>query len=61
MTDVDSWHADLKPDNILSVQGTLKLVDPGFAGFSKTIPERGVIETNIAAMTSTYGKGLSNP
>ncbi|KAL8855594.1 MAG: hypothetical protein Q9178_007786 [Gyalolechia marmorata] len=27
------WHADIKPDNILSVQGKFKLSDPGFAKF----------------------------
>ncbi|KAL8946445.1 MAG: hypothetical protein Q9222_007160 [Ikaeria aurantiellina] len=29
------WHADIKPDNILSIQGKFKLADPGFARFKR--------------------------
>ncbi|OBT55671.1 hypothetical protein VE04_06921 [Pseudogymnoascus sp. 24MN13] len=31
----NGWHADIKPDNILIVQGKFKLADPGFATFVK--------------------------
>lgn len=41
-----SWHADIKPDNILRVHGEFKLADFGFARFSRMtdgnneVPER---------------------
>jgi len=50
------WHADIKPANILSVEGKLKLADPGFAaflrkdGYSSARPE-----TFIYGGTATYG------
>ena len=37
-----SWHADIKPGNILSVQEKFKLADPGFVQFSKD--ERTIID-----------------
>ncbi len=51
---VSSWHADVKPDNILSVQGKFKLSDPGFATFkfkSEQDPEEFLL-----GGTETYGK-----
>ncbi|KAL8820291.1 MAG: hypothetical protein Q9223_001457 [Gallowayella weberi] len=53
------WHADIKPDNILSVQGKFKLSDPGFAKFKKkaeTDPEEFVF-----GGTETYGEAYTNP
>jgi hypothetical protein len=47
------WHADIKPDNILSVQGKFKLSDPGFALFvqkAHDMPKR-----FIQGGTETYG------
>ena len=51
---ISSWHADIKPDNILSVQGKFKLSDPGFAKFvakGEKDPEEFVM-----GGTETYGK-----
>ncbi|KAF7505103.1 hypothetical protein GJ744_001243 [Endocarpon pusillum] len=46
------WHADIKPANILSVQGNFKLADPGFARFEKS-SERD--KTIISGGTTSYG------
>ena len=47
------WHADIKPDNILSVQGRFKLSDPGFAVF---VEKRGKdLEEQVMGGTETYG------
>lgn len=46
------WHADIKPDNILIVQGKFKLADPGFARFEKQAV--GDL-TTIFGGTTTYG------
>jgi serine/threonine protein kinase len=47
------WHADIKPDNILSVKGKFKLADPGFAKFTKrTDKEENVV---LRGGTETYG------
>lgn len=35
-TDLHSWHADIKPDNILRVRNKFKLADPGFANFERS-------------------------
>lgn len=55
-----SWHADVKPDNILSVQGKFKLSDPGFAVF---VEKRGIdLEEYVMGGTETYGnRCLVNP
>ena len=51
------WHADIKPDNILLVQGKFKLADPGFMKFvsqrlnSAEEAEKVIIEGG----TRTYG------
>jgi serine/threonine protein kinase len=50
------WHADIKPDNILSVQGGFKLSDPGFASFvqkADDMPKR-----SIQGGTETYGMSI---
>lgn len=48
-----SWHADIKPDNILIVHGKFKLADPGFVKFVKktTIKPKEVQNGG----TETYG------
>ena len=53
MLTVFSWHADIKPDNIISVQGKFKLSDPGFATF-KTKSEQDPEEFLLGG-TETYG------
>ena len=48
------WHADIKPDNILLVNGEFKLSDPGFAKFiiRKTEDPR----EKVSGGTWTYGE-----
>jgi hypothetical protein len=55
------WHADIKPDNILSVQGKFKLADPGFAKFVKKIKKTHKVlpRQHVLGGTETYGKKLS--
>jgi serine/threonine protein kinase len=49
------WHADIKPDNILWVDGKFKLADPGFAMFIEK--EKGVLpQTEFKGGTETYGE-----
>lgn len=48
------WHADVKPDNILSVQGKFKLSDPGFAKFVRKTDNDP--EAFLLGGTETYGK-----
>ncbi|EXJ58240.1 serine/threonine protein kinase [Cladophialophora yegresii CBS 114405] len=48
------WHNDVKPQNILYVQGVFKLADPGFARFEKQdIESRDA--TDYMGGTSTFG------
>lgn len=50
-----SWHADIKPDNILRVYGEFKLADFGFATFSD-FRQAGQIPTSfIEGGTAAYG------
>ncbi|KAG9195926.1 hypothetical protein G6011_01047 [Alternaria panax] len=51
------WHADIKPDNILSVRGRLKLADFGFSSFAPHIEGHGGSEPTelIRGFTDTYG------
>jgi hypothetical protein len=46
-----SWHADLKPDNVLPFGGAFKLADLGFARFERSDK----VVTNIKGGTRTYG------
>ncbi|KAI0888745.1 uncharacterized protein GGS22DRAFT_196622 [Annulohypoxylon maeteangense] len=48
------WHCDLKPDNILRVDGEFKLADFGFAKFKPKNPG-GVPKQCITGGTETYG------
>ncbi|KAL9633797.1 MAG: hypothetical protein Q9204_003254 [Flavoplaca sp. TL-2023a] len=53
------WHADIKPDNILSVQGRFKLSDPGFAVF---VEKRAMdLEEQVMGGTETYGAPERHP
>jgi serine/threonine protein kinase len=52
------WHADIKPDNILSVQGKFKLADPGFAKFVRKTENVPCI--SVHGGTETYGNSSSN-
>ena len=47
------WHADIKPDNILSVQGKFKLCDPGFAKFIDKTDEDPIV--HLDGGTETFG------
>ncbi|KAH8807981.1 kinase-like domain-containing protein [Xylogone sp. PMI_703] len=47
------WHADIKPDNILSVNGKFKLADPGFALFIKKTD--GIPMGKVTGGAATYG------
>jgi serine/threonine protein kinase len=47
------WHADIKPDNILVVQGKFKLADPGFVKFVKKTNEEP--REQVMGGTETYG------
>jgi serine/threonine protein kinase len=58
MSDKTSWHADIKPDNILIVKHKFKLADPGFARFVRKTEKNSVIgrdSTIIKGATTTYG------
>ncbi|OTA58295.1 hypothetical protein K449DRAFT_397906 [Hypoxylon sp. EC38] len=48
------WHCDLKPDNILRVDGEFKLADFGFAKFKPMNPGR-VPKQYMRGGTETYG------
>jgi serine/threonine protein kinase len=51
------WHADIKPDNILSVDGKFKLADPGFAKFVKMTEKDDIdLKQFVLGGTETYGK-----
>ncbi len=52
---VHRWHADVKLDNILRVQGEYKLADFGFAKFTRRNQGRGVPMLPIDGFTQTYG------
>lgn len=57
MVNIDRWHADVKPDNILSVRGSFLLADFGFARFQKKSTQshdEPALET-LTGGTDTYG------
>jgi len=49
------WHADIKPDNILSVEGLFKLADPGFAAFKKKGLGVPMPKSTVLGGTETFG------
>jgi serine/threonine protein kinase len=53
-----SWHADIKPDNILIVQGKFKLADPGFVKFVKSTG--GTPRELLPGGTESYGRCSTN-
>jgi serine/threonine protein kinase len=58
LADVYSWHADIKPDNILLVRGEFKLADPGFARFKKQKNDQQSTGKDLTVLfggTTTYG------
>jgi hypothetical protein len=62
LADYDSWHADIKPENIIVVRGKYKLADPGFARFKKAAQGKSAAPPQILVHggTDTYGTlGLS--
>ncbi|ELR10225.1 hypothetical protein VC83_08985 [Pseudogymnoascus destructans] len=50
----NGWHAKIKPDNILTVQGQFKLADPGFATFVKKKNTETDPKKVVAGGTETY-------
>ncbi|KAL8998393.1 MAG: hypothetical protein Q9169_002521 [Polycauliona sp. 2 TL-2023] len=57
--ELHGWHADVKPDNILSVQGKFKLSDPGFAVFVEKVGKD--LEECVMGGTETYGAPERHP
>lgn len=53
-----SWHADVKPENILCVYGEFKLCDFGFAKFSDFNWADQVPTSFILGGTAAYGEGM---
>jgi hypothetical protein len=53
------WHGDIKPENILDVEGTYKLADPGEARIKRVRSADSRSDAPRAAMTGgtrTYGE-----
>lgn len=56
-TNINSWHGDIKPDNILLVGEHFKLVDFGFTEFKKVEEEsRDPPRARLRGGTDAYGK-----
>ena len=52
------WHADIKPDNVLYVNGQFKLADPGFAIF---VDKKDGLEPEALFKGGTETYGGSSP
>lgn len=50
------WHGDIKPENILRVNGVFKLADHGEARYEVATNSEYVARTNVSGGTRTYGK-----
>ena len=57
----DSWHADIKPANILEIGDLLKLADPGFAKFKENNKGKGHVDpkTTMRGGTRSFGNAVS--
>jgi serine/threonine protein kinase len=57
MLTTDRWHNDIKPGNIIVVDGEYKLADPGFAKFKRKLEkDPSSIPTIVSeGGTRTYG------
>lgn len=53
-SDMARLHADIKPANILNVQGEFKLGDPGLACFGSGEAETCI---QLLGLTETFGEG----
>jgi hypothetical protein len=50
------WHSDIKPENILEIQGEFKLADPGFAKFLEKVKRSDSDPmANLSGGTHTFG------
>jgi hypothetical protein len=55
-SDIFKWHSDIKPENILEIQGEFKLADPGFDKFLEKVkrPDSDLM-ANLSGGTHTFG------
>jgi len=57
MLTFERWHADIKPDNILEIQGKFRLADPGFAKFLERVKGKPGTDpmADLSGGTHTFG------
>ncbi len=63
VTNDSRWHADIKPDNILEIEGKFKLADPGFARFLEKDKGKSNSDprANMSGGTYSFGTYLPSP